>query len=215
MDILCVNQRDKGARITAKEQFPAIFRGAALTIVVRDGGGPAAWPSDPEITEDIEKLDKYIMDNWVGLEERVLSRLWPLEEISLSDHIKFVPHENTPRRLTAEDPDPPNDDNLNWIMLYNNPLHFLEDLHILSRFWVDLSSETTNRHRLRLAFVKAFLNYGRVSRTPEETSTSSSQSSLFRSYFQNSRRRTTKPQDFILAAMPQMDSMKSRPRAEI
>ena len=35
--------------------------------------------------------------------------------------------------------------------------------------------------------------------------------SLFRSYFHNSRRRTTKPQDFILATMPQIDFYKIPP----
>src|SRR5579859_3399465 len=134
--------RDKDARIAVTQHIPTIFHSAKLTIVVRDGGGPAAWPSDPAIQHDIEGLDNYFMKNWISAEEGVLSRLWLLQEIILSDKIKFV------RRVETPPPESEDNDVINWIMIYNNPLHFLLDLHNLSRLWATFSSEPLQKERL-------------------------------------------------------------------
>lgn len=39
MDVLCVNQADKDARVAIPEHIPAIFRNTQRTIVVRDEYG--------------------------------------------------------------------------------------------------------------------------------------------------------------------------------
>jgi hypothetical protein len=100
MDVLCINQRDKVERIAVTQHIPTIFRLAQRTIVVRDGYGcrdccVAAIGSDSMDFSNLEwrtrwnnhHKEVHAKENFT---EGILSRLWVLQEIVLSDTVQFT-----------------------------------------------------------------------------------------------------------------------------
>ena len=101
MDILCVNQRDKAARIAVTQHIPTIFRCAQRTVVIRSGfvirdccvhamGDLSSWVATKSPCRErlLAHVDR--SHNRRRIEEANLSRLWVLQEIILSDTIQFV-----------------------------------------------------------------------------------------------------------------------------
>jgi hypothetical protein len=101
MDILCVNQRDKASRIAVTRHIPAIFRSAQKTLVVKDGSGfsdccveaignVSQWARGS--LDAVRRMHSHYFAAHVDdkLQDGVLSRLWPLQEIILSNNIQFL-----------------------------------------------------------------------------------------------------------------------------
>src|SRR5205814_7254714 len=106
-DILCVDQRDENARIAITRHIPSIFRLGQLTIIVRDSSGfreccvealgnPCNFYSRD--TNGRILLAVHIRDNHRNevVNKGTLTRLWPLQEIILSDKLQFVHCDNEP-----------------------------------------------------------------------------------------------------------------------
>lgn len=100
MDILCVNQRDREERIGVVQHIPDICRGAQKTIVIREGDGlkqccaKAAGDFRDWHDEGPETLHKHFEksggEHSYGVSESWLQRLWPLQEVLMSDTIQFT-----------------------------------------------------------------------------------------------------------------------------
>jgi hypothetical protein len=97
MDILCVEQRDKAARVAVTQHIPTIFRNAQRTIVVRDSSGMkdccVKELGDLNIwftASQAQAFQEHAMGTHEhqDLREGALTRLWPLQEILLSDNIQ-------------------------------------------------------------------------------------------------------------------------------
>src|SRR5205814_2031689 len=111
MDILCINQRDRGARVSVTKYIPTIFRSATKTLVVRESTGLRHCCA--KAVPDISKLlfKSLGPNNDYGFssmhykdhpshqpkgEDGILTRLWPFQEIILSDNLQFVRCAGTP-----------------------------------------------------------------------------------------------------------------------
>ncbi|KAJ7263565.1 hypothetical protein B0H12DRAFT_1103012 [Mycena haematopus] len=119
MDILCVDQRDGDARVAVTQHIPSIFRAAIKTVVIRESTGfrdccveAAGRPfefmgktrygrprkdqdEDIDFTEGMDgrqKLGLHLQREHAedNIEDGVLSRLWPLQEIMMSNCVRFV-----------------------------------------------------------------------------------------------------------------------------
>jgi hypothetical protein len=98
MDILCINQHDDEARIAITQHIPAIFRSAQRTVVIRGGAGLRdccvkayeLLPGGECFDYSTARIHHRTIHKNIHFEENVLSRLWPLQEIMLSDSIQFV-----------------------------------------------------------------------------------------------------------------------------
>lgn len=195
MDILCIDQKDGDARVAVTQHIPTIFRKAARTILVRDGSGMRQCCADTlgqilEWEEFQERLKEHMLEfhRNDNLREGVLSRLWVLEEIAVSNTIQFVTCKETKLKTKYEMP------------VYAE-FHLSEDLRNFAGVWAKENEVTAETETMR--FIQAFVNNGVVTRP----TTQNDEPSLFPEwYFWNaisSTRRTTKPRDYILATMPQ------------
>ena len=101
MDVLCVDQRDDEARVAITQLIPLIFREAKLTIVIQEGTGfrnccirlidNFSWLYSAE-DHDLSTLELHYDTNHTDemFCEGALTRLWLLQEMLLSDTIRFV-----------------------------------------------------------------------------------------------------------------------------
>jgi hypothetical protein len=205
MDILCVDQRDKAARIAVTQNIPTIFRFSQRTIVLRDGKSlrPCCIETIGSLENWMEKGDDSYNDLWIHYNDKhgedfvegVLSRLWLLQEIILSDNIQFVSCETShalkPKRRFSSDPV--------WGMRIS--------LHMMSYAWAVYgdSDRQYNKNLIHIKFQYAFLTCSSISRP----------NTVARRYVplipadhefmlhMSSTRTTSKSRDFILAIMPQ------------
>jgi hypothetical protein len=206
MDILCVNQRDEDARVAVTQHIPAIFRGAERTVVIRSGAGlrdccvkayellPGGEAFDYR-TVRAHHLTMHGKD--ILFEEDVLSRLWPLQEILISDCLQFVRCEDVP------------DDKITRPYPINGPgrmsmssANTLTDLVSLAVSWTFLSNNPTGSSTSFVEFQHAFLNCTSVTRNPMNRRRIVPAGAELYMHF-DSIRETSKPHDFILAMMPQ------------
>src|SRR5579862_979793 len=106
LDVLCVDQTDVAARVAVTQHIPAIFRGAYKTLVVSESTGVKHCCS--KATEDFcgllnnpQSYGHYDEnpDHLPSGNDGILTRLWPYQEILLSDTLQFVrcisPHKST------------------------------------------------------------------------------------------------------------------------
>jgi hypothetical protein len=209
MDILCINQRDKDARIAVTQHIPKIFRCAQKTIVVKNGNGLRECCIQAigriDVEEEIERAVRAITDHALAhrpdnggrIKEDVFERLWVLQEVTLSRSIQFVRCDdmgsNSDPKHTFGTPVP---------SIYG----FLEFLLRSTAVW----GWDENHHHdgteteLRLNMIRAFVNDGIVRRNqPLKSRPFPSQWELLP--HQTSTRLTSHPRDFILALMPQYD----------
>jgi len=103
MDILCIDQHDENNRIAIIQHIPTIFRRAIRTMVVKDGGAlqPCCAIAIAEILDESwrERLALHLTSIHYNIEflaEGVCERLWPLQEIVLSNNVQFVTCEDLP-----------------------------------------------------------------------------------------------------------------------
>lgn len=208
MDILCVDQRDKAARIAVTQHIPTIFRRAQRTIVVRDGTGfrsccveamgipkrtPKNWLSDNDCRYH-KKLARHYksVHNEEVFADGVLTRLWPLQEVMLSDTIQFVQCDFIEvKRYTDISP------HLN----ISGALHPLQMMSVAWKFYGHAKIVSANRDGLDLDFLRAFFTCGTAARAARHPPQFPSVGTLWLE--RTSTRRTSKPRDFILAIMPQ------------
>jgi hypothetical protein len=96
MDILCVDQMDRAARIAITQYIPAIFRSAQKTIMIRDSNRlqnccVAAFGDmhNFDVNEVTVLLNAHLKSDHKGTThtEGVMSRLWLLQEIVISDMV--------------------------------------------------------------------------------------------------------------------------------
>ena len=158
MDVLCLDQRDAEARVAVTQHIPQIFRSATRTIVVRESksfrpccgeaiAGHAPWSNSCLVT-----LRKHHETHHNGLNFRdgVLSRLWPLQEVLLSDTLQFVQSE-------CVDPQIENAD----ISKRGSELSardLLLDIVAFAQAWASYGiKRADNEFALKMAFTTAFL----------------------------------------------------------
>lgn len=204
MDILCVDQRDKTARIAVTQQIPTIFRLAQRTVMIRSGfvvrgcciqavGDFDAWVATKSPCR--QRLVAHVEREHDGreIEEANLSRLWVLQEIILSDTIQFVSCDYSRDRRSTDSAE-------------SN--EHIEELGVkLMSTWVAWFKYGNAGDRLRdashLDFVRAFFSCGTVSRSSR---------AAHRPFLPDrweftmqlwSTHRTSKARDFVLAVMPQ------------
>jgi hypothetical protein len=214
MDVLCVDQGNKEARIAVTQHIPTIFRYAQKTIVVRNSTGFRDCCSQAlgnvftikEIQATLlthleMHLEMQRSGEREGLKEAIFERLWVLQEVALSNCIRFVRCEGVSE--DSQDVDSSEHDSTvdNFLLTMNEGFSFAWG-------WDDYDRENPSKG---LEFLRAFLQYGTVSRSPPERSLPFPTPAHLLRYITNTRR-TSKPRDFILAIMPQYDFYKI-PRA--
>lgn len=218
MDILCLDQSEeaKEALVAATQHIPAVFLGATKTVVIRDGFGLrdccAKAIGDIHSSHSMSfdwktKLiahEGFAHKGW-NLREGILDRLWPLQEICLSDSIQFV--------CCKEDPAPDE----KTLSTRNHVANYLQDSLInLAILWDSAyGSNGTNPifNRDRLNFISAYIHNGTVTRNRNGYTTQHSFQYNLGAQF-NSVRVTSKPRDFILAIMPQFKWYSVPPNAK-
>jgi hypothetical protein len=211
MDILCIDQRDKGARVAVTQFIPAIFRRAQKTVVIREGIGfrdcclQAAHLLNGSTTTEwthhriLPLLLNHYKKHHSGEDfvDGITSRLWPLQEILLSNTIQFVRCDL--RQNGRYDPS---------VLLPGWHIQGLvmqiAQMNLAWRMygcnWSQMINNITNDPKTDLVY--AFLTCGIVTRTPITEA-------AFRPYdfqietYKTHTRRSSRPQDFILAIMPQ------------
>ncbi|OQE20725.1 hypothetical protein PENFLA_c016G06074 [Penicillium flavigenum] len=208
MDILSVDQSSKQSRSAAVDQIPAIYKKARLTIVIREPGGVMSCCASSLMAKCSRSLDTKTAETMIddhirtqhphGLQERWLERVWPLQELHLSDHLLFAvcdPPE-TDYAGTME-PVPPS--SIEASAVYFNIFQLASQWS--TRLYVH------NRHVYKQIlkeclhdFLQAILRNRSVSRAADETYPSAfhvlSESTW-------SGRRTGHPRDLVLALFPQ------------
>ena len=209
MDILCVDQNDINARIAVTQHIPTIFRFAERTIVIWNSSGipDCCVHTLGDVKEvrrtpvDIITLLRHDSNAHGGksFNEGVLLRLWLLQEIILSDKIQFVRCRGVSEHEIVH---PENESRGDEIGL--RPSELLVSLNRLSYFWSvygQSSAHLDKIHENTINFMSAFLHSGTVVRGTEPERDFPN---LIELWFQDSsKRRTSKPRDFILAIMPQ------------
>lgn len=202
MDILCVDQKDKAARIAVTQHIPTIFRMAERTIVVRGTEGfqnccgEAIATVDPLVDDLIscsERLTRHreAVHPGRGFREDTLSRLWVYQEIILSNNLQFV-RCNEVRQINAET---------------NNPgtsemTVFTSIIPIATGWFAYSNPNTSDQSGVEIMeFLHAFFKCGFASRAPVSIIPDFPGGEFI--IQDSSVRRTTKSRDFILAVMPQ------------
>lgn len=138
-------------------------------------------------------------------DEVVLSRLWMMQEILLSDHIQFVQCDTGPLNLRGY----PSEYGRKWASI-----SLRENLKILasswSLMWRDASATTESKLQDVRNFLLTFLTYGTVSRGRAQNLSSFSVLGVGCSVWldTNSLHRATKCRDYILAVMPRFEFYK-------
>lgn len=198
MDILCIDQTNRDARVVVTQHIPTIFRKALRTILVRDGCGmrqccALAVEGFMDWKLYSKRLDFHTLTShrYEDLMEGVLSRLWVLEEIVVSNIIQFVTCKETKAKTIYKS------SGLATARVDDGLIKF-------ALAWSSEDTITTGSDAMN--FIQAFVNNSLVSRTATiEAGEDQSQLLPPQNFWQaiTSTRRSTKPRDYILATMPQ------------
>lgn len=178
MDILCIDQNNPEARVAVTQHIPLIFRLAKKTLVVKDSTAirrccDAVTPilidyifSRRTSLASAHRVMSAVLDHyrqnrthlpWVS--DGVLNRLWPLQEILLSDKIEF----------TWCDPLPGREGSLvTRIKAVSDLMKDLEQLETLATSWVIFGNDNTEYDEISEAkeFISAYLDNTYVVRKP-------------------------------------------------
>jgi hypothetical protein len=206
MDILCVEQRDKAARIAVTAHIPVIFRHAQKTILVRGSRGfreccikSITIPEQPS-TKWFNGTFATLLKNHYrevhdgeDFTDGVLLRLWPLQEIILSDTIQVVRCDDAESRRFP---------------LFTPPWHIRDLVYSLSMMaaaWSGHSNAYAINFETKslMKLVRAFFSCDTASRESTENSLPHFPWDVHFGFCLSSARRTTESRDFILAVMPQ------------
>jgi hypothetical protein len=166
MDILCLDQSAAGkpALVAVTQHIPTIFFRAVRTLVIRDSFGLRECYATAlgDISPTVDWTSKLIVHEvfahkgW-NLREGILDRLWPLQEICLSDSLQFVRCEVAP---------PPDETTVLGRSHVANYLH--DSLNKLAMSWASVyGSERKNPSfsRDRINFINAYIHNGTVTRS--------------------------------------------------
>ncbi|KAJ9613047.1 hypothetical protein H2200_002988 [Cladophialophora chaetospira] len=213
MDILCVDQRNDDASVAVTGHIPTIFQYAKRTIVIKDGVGTkdccgqavgqiilldGPWSSallTPYVDEHASQL---------RFDEAVLTRLWPFQEIILSDVLQFVCclASGFPESMERDTPTSQGDISFRTVEdIYFRPV--ISALQNLAESWSQYGHDGGLDSIETAKFIHAFLNHGQVSRKAVPGVRSRSHGIGDLAAAKDSGRRTTKTRDFVLAIMPQ------------
>ncbi|KAF3352398.1 hypothetical protein VdG1_09085 [Verticillium dahliae VDG1] len=200
MDVLCVDQRDADARAAGPSH--------AFLGKTRYGRRPDDQSSDIDFTdEELDgrgKLRKHIEQSHKGeyMDDGVLSRLWPLQEVILSDTVQFAKCEPVPgddfKGHSPSRPAPSMD----------KALTLVGSLGILAQTWdtYALDDDSTMWHRLgtgKWSFFDAYFGLGEATRAHSGKVSPAVPRARDLGLHLVSTRQTSKGRDFILAIMPQ------------
>jgi hypothetical protein len=167
MDILCVDQYRREAVLRVPNHLPTIYRNAHCTVVIRDPtgfrdccaqatGDTSSWFIEGEDTAR-SRLAHHCrtVHQFECLAEGVLSRLWIIQEILLSDNIRFVRDEAEIISSGDEKYFPESD------------IAQIHRIEALAMAWGDyVCGSTSNFPETHSAFISAFLGSGFASRPP-------------------------------------------------
>lgn len=204
MDILCVDQRNEDARIAVTSHIPTIFRYAKQTIVVKDGVGTkdCCGQAAGDVSLDspwFSALLRHCACRHAGsgrFNEAVLTRLWPFQEIILSDDLRFV-HCPAPVLPESANRDTPTAQDI----VSFGPV--FSDLQNLAESWSHYGHDGEFDRTEAAKFIQAFLRHGKVSRAGIPGGRVRSHILGALGAAKDSRRKTTKTRDFVLAVMPE------------
>lgn len=202
MDILCIDHQDRDAKIAVTQHIPTIFRSAQRTIVIRDSRGIQGCVPEMaglNIYEATKKLEEYVIATGHTKHEGVLSRLWLLQEVIVSDNIQFVRCEMALPRTETRSTRTPRKADAGAVV---------QSLKVLSRAWNLYGNELQKYDdaeslETQLNFIRAFINNGSISRKPVEGPRLNFPNLDWLRMHITSPRQTSKSRDFILAIMPQ------------
>jgi hypothetical protein len=224
MEILCVDQRIDANRVAITQHIPSIFRFAQRTVAVWDGDVFAPCCADSTDFDEMirhslapSRITGYLdlggnqsffqalfshletAHHHVSVLDGLLFRLWPLQEILLSDTLQFVAC-GSGQTSTDRYADP-------GIAAKVNTAFVFTALHFMASMWEEYGGEQPllSDHNIssKSHFIYAFFRYGtvhraRTSRIRPDCPTEDDFLNIM-----TSTRRTSKSRDFILAVMPQ------------
>ena len=200
MDILCIDQRNENERVTVTQYIPAIFRLALRTLAVRDSTGIRICCSDAmsHVPAIQKSSDPGLFQHWISHPTHAptdadgfLTRVWPLQEILLSDNIQFVQCKRPEEQKSS----------FMHVDRLRSTLAAVDGLFSLAKSWWLHGGKFGGPPDAQEQFVHAFIKGGTVSRWPVQNPDDWF-GSIDLSFHIHSCRRTSKPQDYILAIMP-------------
>lgn len=211
MDVLCVDQRDKAARVAVTQHIPRIFRQAVKTIAIKDARGfqsccfdAMGRPRDLQTSSISKKFEAHFYAAHDGRHEDflegVLSRLWPLQEIMLSDTIQFESCPSAPQSIQSD------------LQVQDRRLiviTLLSNLSLMTSSWLKYGideerfRENPKNSWTHAGFKEAFFNCTTASRSRRSDRLPYFPQKMEILNLSSSPRRTGVARDFILAIMPQ------------
>jgi hypothetical protein len=214
MDILCVDQENEDARVAVTRHIPTIFRSALRTVLVRDGYGLSKCSMDLFGTTPMSEWKTVNEGSVVALRdhrekvhegeapsEGVLTRLWVLQEIILSDTVQVVICANVEPQKKG------------WHEAHEAlEAKIFLDANTLGISW-DIHNGSQNP-QAAAKFEGAFFQEGTISRSPRNE-VSKAPFAMDFDIHKLSTRLTSRPRDFILAIMPQYQFYTVPPNARI
>lgn len=210
MDILCIDQENKEARVAVTQHIPTIFRCAQRTLLLRDGMGLASCCADAmgELDEHVgqeKPLLDHFMDDHAGVnfKEGALTRLWLLQEVLLSDTIQFERCDTLGEIQVRRVEDPPRDQFERYIACTWTAELLVREIPALALTWAShaIDDLTIDLGPAVHDFIRAFLRLETVSRSHRVQLQIPRVFDLHQ--FNSSVRQTGTARDFILATMPQ------------
>jgi len=169
MDVLCVDQRSDEARIGIVAMIPDIYYRAEKTIVVREPFGVQSccataighfetWHGDGQ-----ERFAEHLRDFHVdGIKESWFERLWPLQELILSDCVLFT---------TCEYPEamkPPPPAGVDYFDAHITFRRVSDSMYCTAQAWLQYAMESSIDEKEFTMFIRAFLNNRLVRRRHRE-----------------------------------------------
>ena len=204
MDVLCVDQSSDAARTGVVNSIPAIYRGAEKTIIIREDGGiqsccaKAIGYFKSWGMEGMDKFATHLRETHVGgIVETWTERLWPLQEMILSDNLLFT----TCMSLKAEQP---LDKETEYFASHTAFRSISDSLYCAAQAWLEYGMDEEVAEWEYNMFLKAYINNGFVARRACHASRHRVRdlTNDFAIHL-NSLRVTSKPRDFVLAILPQ------------
>ena len=215
MDVLCVDQRSDEARTGVVNSIPAIYRGAEKTIIIREDGG--IQPCCAKAIGYFESWGKGGSDRFMdhlrethvgGIVESWTERLWPLQEMILSDNLLFTMCESTKAKQ-------PLDTQTEYFASHSAFRRISDSLYCAASAWLEYGVEDKVAEWEYNMFLKAYINNGFVARRACQESRHRVRglTNDFAIHL-NSLRITSKPRDFILAILPQYGWYRAPPNVK-
>ena len=230
MDVLAIDQENIDERLAVVDHIPLLYRKSQRTIVVKEQGGfkDCCAMNIPHYQNEIESsvflLQQQYTEHWKeshlnGIEETWLDRIWPLQEVMLSNKLQFtvcqsngsttgsrpnIPPRVVPQQLDCTLVREPKALNLGSLYRLFDTLHSVAEAWIAYGLSISEGKQESmegyrDRHR---PFIDAMLGNGEIERDSQRRA-----DRYYRPYNlledeSKSQRKTTEARDFILAIFP-------------